>query len=164
MKKLNVGLVLCMLWLTILSCGGSKEAKKYEKSINGTWVLNNVTTEGITGKIKAQILEEAAFGCFDRSIWKFNTNTNLGSYEIVQNAGECVSKLQNIRWSLYEEKGMPVKLQYKKVDAKRYKDLEADKVGFRFTIVSLTATNMQLKSEVSFEGKPAYFIYNFSKN
>ena len=164
MKKLNLLFTAILIIALLNACSNSKEARTNKRTINGTWILNSVTTEGISGKIKAKVLEEAAFACFDGSIWKFNQNTSLGSYEIVQNSGECVAKKQDIRWSIFEEKGMPVRLQYKKVDSKYYKDVDADKVGFRFTIVTIDKTAMQLKSEISFEGKPAYFIYNFTKN
>jgi Lipocalin-like domain len=164
MKKLNLVLIACTFFVIMQSCSNSKAARTDKKQVAGTWLLQSVNTEGIAGKIKAQILEEAAYGCFEGSIWKFNQNTSLGSYEITKNSGDCVNKKQDIRWSIYEEKGMPIRLQYKKVDAKYYKDIDEGKVGFRFTIVTLDKTTMQLKSEISFEGKPAYFIYNFTKN
>ncbi len=164
MKTIITPVLMSLSIVFAISCGTSKEARKDKKIIAGSWQLQNVTTEGITGKIKAQILDEADYNCFEGSIWKFNTNTSLGSYEIVKNGGECVSKKQTIRWSIFEEKGTPIRLQYKRVDAKFYKDIDEGKAGFRFTIVSLDKTNMQLKSEINFEGKPAYFIYNFIKN
>jgi Lipocalin-like domain len=164
MKKLRLLLSLLAISYTITSCNSSKEARTDKRTIDGTWLLQSVSTEGIIGKIKAQILDEANYNCFEGSMWKFNQNNSLGSYEITKNGGECVAKKQNIRWSIFEEKGLPIRLQYKRVDAKYYKDIDEAKAGFRFTIVSLDKTAMQLKSEISFEGKPAYFIYNFSKN
>ena len=163
MKKLSLMCIAIVLIVFINACSSSKEARTDRRTVNGTWLLQNVTVEGITGKIKAQILDEADYNCFENSIWKFNQNTSLGSYEITKNAGDCVAKTQNIRWSIFEEKDVPIRLQYKRVDAKYYKDIDEGKAGFRFTIVSLSKTNMQLKSEISFEGKPAYFIYTFSK-
>lgn len=164
MKKLSLLLSILSLMVFMHSCSNSKEARNYKRNINGNWLLQSVKFEGINGKIKAQILEEADYNCFEGSVWKFNTNNSLGSYEIVKNGGACVSKKQDVRWSIYEEKGVPIRLQYKRVDAKYYKDIDEGKAGFRFTIVSLDKTNMQLKSEINFEGKPAYFIYNFTKN
>jgi hypothetical protein len=164
MKKLRLICVAITLVVLINACSSSKQARTDKRTVNGTWLLQSVTTEGITGKIKAQILDEAEYNCFENSTWKFNQNTSLGFYEITKNGGECVSKKQTIRWSIFEEKGVPIRLQYKRVDAKYYKDIDEGKAGFRFTIVSLDKTNMQLKSEISFEGKPAYFIYNFTKN
>jgi hypothetical protein len=161
-----LSLMCCTFILMVLTnaCSTSKEARADKRTVNGTWLLKSVTTEGITGKVKAQILDEADYNCFENSTWKFNQNTSLGSYETTKNFGECVAKKQNIRWSIFEEKGVPIRLQYKRVDAKYYKDVDEGKAGFRFTIVSLDKTAMQLKSEITFEGKPAYFIYNFTKN
>jgi hypothetical protein len=164
MKKLSLICIAIVLIVLINACSSSKEARTDKRTVNGTWLLQSVTTEGITGKIKAQILDEADYNCFENSTWKFNQNTSLGSYEITKNGGDCVAKKQNIRWSIFEEKGVPIRLQYKRVDAKYYKDIDEGKAGFRFIIVSLDKTAMQLKSEITFEGKPAYFIYNFTKN
>ncbi len=164
MKKLSLISSAFILIVLIYACSSSKEARTDKRTVNGTWVLQSVTTEGIIGKIKAKILDEADYNCFENSTWKFNQNTSLGSYEITKNGVECVAKKQNIRWSIFEEKGVPIRLQYKRVDAKYYKDIDEEKAGFRFTIVSLDKTAMQLKSEITFEGKQAYFMYNFTKN
>ena len=51
-------------------------------------------------------------------------------------------------------------LQYKRVDGK-YKDIDEGKGGFRFNILQITDNTMQVKSDITFEGKPASFIYNF---
>lgn len=163
MKKLSLVVSVFLSVLIITSCSTSKEARNYRKSVNGNWQLQTITTEGITGKIKAQVLDEADFNCFVGSSWNFNQNNSLGFYEISKNAGECVAIKRNIRWSIYEEAGMPKMLQYKRVDNK-YKDIDEGKAGFRFTILNITDTQMQLKSDITFEGKPASFTYNFVKN
>ena len=163
MKKLSLVVSAFFIVLIISSCSSSKEARTYEKSVNGNWQLQTITTEGITGKIKAQVLDEADFNCFVGSSWNFNKNNSLGFYEISKNGGECVAIKRNIRWSIYEQSGAPKMLQYKRVDNK-YKDMDEGKAGFRFTILSITDTQMQLKSDIMFEGKPASFTYNFVKN
>jgi len=163
MKKLSLVVSAFFIVLIISSCSSSKEARTYEKSINGNWQLQTITTEGITGKIKTQVLDEADFNCFVGSSWNFNRNNSLGFYEISKNAGECVAIKRNIRWSIYEEAGAPKMLQYKRLDNK-YKDLDEAKAGFRFVILSITDAQMQLKSDITFEGKPASFTYNFVKN
>lgn len=151
-----------LIVLVVASCSTSQQARTYEKSIAGNWQLQTITTEGITGKIKAQVLNEADFNCFIGSSWRFDKNNSLGFYEISKNGGECVAVKRNIRWSIFEEGGAPKMLQYKRVDAK-YKDMDEGKAGFRFTILNLDGNNMQLKSDIDFEGKPASFIYNFVK-
>ena len=163
MKKLSLLIGTFLAVLIISSCSSSKEARTYKKTVDGNWQLQTITTEGITGKIKAQVLDEADFNCFVGSTWNFNQNNSLGYYEISKNAGECVAVKRNIRWSIFEETGSPKMLQYKRVDNK-YNAIDEGKAGFRFTILSLTDTQMQLKSNITFEGKPASFIYNFIKN
>ncbi|HSN61441.1 MAG TPA: hypothetical protein VLR49_10930, partial [Ferruginibacter sp.] len=59
--------------------------------------------------------------------------------------------------------GQPKLFQFKKLDNK-YKEVEEGNAGYRFTILQLDNTKMQLRSDVTFEGKPASFIYNFVKN
>ena len=163
MKKISLMASVLFMLFIISSCSTSKVARTYKKSVNGSWQLQTITTEGITGKIKAQVLDEADFNCFVGSMWKFNQNNSLGSYTISKNGGECVAVKRNIRWSIFEEGTTPKMLQYKKVDDK-YKDMDEGKAGFRFTILRLDDTVMQLKSDINFEGKPASFIYNFIRN
>lgn len=157
--------MLCTATLIFLavSCSGTKEGRDYRRTIDGNWQLQTITTEGITGKIKAQILNEADFNCFVGSIWNFNKNNSLGSYTIGKNGKECAAIKRNIRWSVYETEGSPKMLQYKRVDDK-YKDMDEGAAGFRFTILSADNNSMKLKNDFSFEGKPASFIYNFVKN
>ncbi len=163
MKKLSLMTAAFLMLFIISSCSSSKEARTYKKTVNGNWQLQTITTEGITGKIKAQVLDEADFNCFVGSRWNFNQNNSLGYYNISKNGGECAAVKRNIRWSIFEEGTAPKALQYKRLDNK-YNDLEAGKAGFRFTILKLDDTSMQLKSDISFEGKPASFIYNFVRN
>ena len=163
MKKLSLLLSIIAFVIFMASCTSTKEARNYKNSVNGTWQLRTITTEGITGKIKAQILNEADFNCFVGSTWNFNQSNNLGYYSISKNGGECAAIKRNIRRSIYEAAGQPKMLQYKRVDGK-YKDMDAGDAGFRLTILSLEKNSMQLKSEINFEGKPASFIYNFVRN
>jgi hypothetical protein len=161
MKKLSLMLGAIAIVFIMASCSSTKEARNYKKTINGTWQLQTITTEGITGKIKAQVLDEADFNCFVGSTWNFNQYNNLGYYSISQNGGECVAVKRNIRWSIVE--GSPSIFQYKRVDDK-YRAIDEARAGFKFTVVNLTNNNMQLRSDITFEGKPAAFIYNFTRN
>jgi hypothetical protein len=162
MKKLSLIISTLLMVFIVTSCSTSKEARTLKKTVVGNWQLKSITTEGITGKIKAQVLDEAEFNCFIGSTWRFDKYNNLGFYQISKNGAECVAIKRNIRWSIFEEGGAPKMLQYKRVDAK-YKDMDEGKAGFRFNILNLDANNMQLKSDITFEGKPASFIYNFVK-
>jgi hypothetical protein len=159
------GITLSMLFALFFfaSCSVSKEARTFKNTIDGKWQLQTITTEGITGKVKAQILNEAELNCFIGSNWSFNQNNSLGTYSISQNAGECVAVTRTIRWSIYEAKDEPKLFQFKKLDTK-LKPIEEGNAGYRFTILKLDAGSMQLRNDISFEGKPASFIYNFVRN
>lgn len=158
MRKLKLLLGSVML-LMLASCSTSKEARVQRRTIDGNWQLQTVVTEGIAGKVKAQIFNEEDFNCFIGSSWTFNGNNSLGSYNIAQNSGECVAMKREFRWSIYEAPGQPKLFQFKRLDAK-LKEID-DGGGFRFTIVTLEDKRLQLKSDLTFEGKPASFIYNF---
>ncbi len=161
MKK-NLGIIFRLLIVVAIlaSCATSKEARTYKKTINGNWQLKTVVSEGIMGKIKAQIFNEADFNCFVGSSWHFNSNNSLGSYSISKNGEECVALKREVRWSIYETAGEPKLFQFKRLDSK-LKEMDEASGGFRFTIIQLDNSTMQLKSDIMFEGKPASFTYNF---
>ena len=163
MKRVNLLFSSIIVIMLFASCASSKEARSYRKSIDGHWQLQTVVTEGITGKVKALVFNEADFNCFVGSSWSFNQNNSLGNYTISKNGGECVAIKRDIRWSVYEATGQPKLLQFKRLDRK-LKEIDENSGGFRFTILNLNNTSMQLRSDITFEGKPASFIYNFVKN
>ncbi|MEO6489599.1 MAG: hypothetical protein ABIO04_06635, partial [Ferruginibacter sp.] len=116
----------------------------------------------IAGKVQALVFNEADFNCFIGSSWNFNDHNSLGSYSIDKNANECAAIKRNFRWSIYEATASEPKLfQFKRLDDK-YKEIDEGS-GFRFTIMQVDDKTMQLKSNITFEGKPASFIYNFVK-
>ncbi len=158
MKKLQLLFSFLFIAVIFVSCSTSKEARTQRRIIDGNWQLQTVITEGITGKIKAQVFNEEDFNCFVGSAWHFNNNNSLGYYNISQNAGECVAIKRDFRWSI-DETTTPKLFQFKRLDTK-LKDLD-EGGGFKFTIVQLSDQAMQLRSDITFEGKPASFIYNF---
>lgn len=163
MKTIKLVFAASLLMFLLHSCATSKEARTYKKTVDGNWQLQTVVSEGITGKIKAQIFNEEDFNCFVGSSWSFNSRNSLGSYTISNNAGECVALKRDIRWSIYEAEGQPKLLQFKRLDEK-LKEIDEASGGFRFTIVQLNDNSMQLRSDINFEGKPAAFVYNFVRN
>jgi hypothetical protein len=163
MKRIGSLFIIFLTVIFLTSCSTSKEARNFKSTIDGKWQLQTLVTEGIDGKIKAKILNEADINCFIGSSWTFNRNNSLGSYSFNQNAGECVSVKRNIRWSIYEAAGQPKLFQFKKLDDK-LNEVDEGNAGYRFTIVQLDNVTMQLRSDIMFEGKQASFIYNFVKN
>jgi Lipocalin-like domain len=142
-----------------ISCSVSKESRGMKKTINGNWVLQTITTEGITGVVKTKVFNEAEFSCFIGSEWNFISNNSMGSYTIVDLTKECPSTKRLIRWSIYEPENAPKEFQFKRLDDK--KDPMDDGSGYRLTVVQLDDNNMKLRSNITFAGNPAAMIYNF---
>ncbi len=159
MSKTKLTSLFFAIFILLASCSTSKQARTYERTIDGTWQLQTVETQGITGQIKARVFNEEDFNCFIGSTWKFNKGNNLGSYNISKNGGECVAIKRDIRWSIYEPISGIREFQFKRLDT-NLKEIAND-AGFRFTILQLNTANMQLRNEFPFEGKTAAFIYNF---
>lgn len=163
MKKTSIAILsLILIAFLVQSCSTSKEARTFKKTIDGNWQLKTVVTEGIMGKVKVQLFNEADFNCFVGSNWNFNDRNSLGSYNISKNGEECAQIKRDIRWTIYEAPNEPKLLQFKRLDDK-LKALD-DGAGFRFTIIQLDDNTMQLKSTLNFENKPASLIYNFVRN
>lgn len=163
MKHTSVLISISVAILLFVSCSTSKQARTHRADINGKWQLQTIKTEGITGEIKTQILNEADISCFIGSSWDFNQSNSLGSYTINVNGGECASVKRDLRWSIYEAPNEPKLFQFKKLDAK-LKEIEEGNAGYRFTILELNDQIMRLRNDISFEGKAASIIYNFIKN
>lgn len=163
MKKLHAFFAVLSISVLMLSCATSKQARQFTSAINGHWQLQTVTTEGITGKVKIELFNEANFNCFVGSSWSFTERNHLGSYTIQKNAGECAAINREFRWSVYEPSGEPRMLQFKRLDSK-LKEIDENGGGFRFTIEQLDNQVMRLKSSINFEGKPAAIVYNFVRN
>ena len=151
-----------MLFVTCLSaCSVSKEARSMKKDINGNWVLQTITTEGITGVTKTRIFNEAEFGCFIGSDWNFVSNNSMGSYNLVDKSKNCTPVKRFIRWSVYEPKDLPKEFQFKRLDDKKNAMDNGD--GYRLTVTELDDNHMKLKSDIVFDGRAGAIIYNFIK-
>lgn len=161
MKNIQKMLMGFVLAITVYSCSVSKEASSMKQKINGNWMLETITTEGINGKVTATIFNETLFNCFVGSSWNFESNNSSGNYHINASGTECSAITRQIRWSVYEPKGAEKQFQFKRLDYKKH-DLDNGD-GFRLEIALLSATSMQLKSHITFEGKPAAYTYNFVK-
>ena len=163
MKKIKNVLSSFVVILLLASCATSKEARTYKAMVDGNWQLQSISTEGIMGKVNVEVFNEANSNCFVQSGWSFNDRSNLGTYTIDKNTSQCAALKRNIRWTIYEEtKDGPKQFQFKRLDDNLKTIDNGD--GFRFTILQLDKKTMQLKSNITFENKPASIIYNFVKN
>lgn len=151
--------------IMLASCSSSKKAAVATASrddVKGIWVLDNISYTGLPQgqKIKLTLLGEGDENCLEGSTWVFPNNGN-GSYTIAQNeATDCPPGERSIVWSYRLENGQTI-LQYKRLPGGvKAKDITD---GYKFNIVSATAANLSLRSNVMFEGNTIAINYSFSK-
>lgn len=161
MKFININLTILLFSLALSSCSVSKEARRMKKTINGDWVLQTITTEGITGVAKTKIFNEAEFGCFIGSDWNFINNNSMGTYTLVDKSNGCVPVKRFIRWTIYEPEGQDKEFQFKRLADKKNAMDNGD--GYRLKVVELDNSHMKLRSELVFGGHAGAVIYNFVK-
>src|SRR5688572_33405212 len=147
------------------SCSSSKNSPVTtadRNDVKGTWVLDNITYDGIPQgqKVKLTLLGEGDETCLKGSTWVFPNNSN-GTYTIAQNESTgCIPGERNIVWSYREENGKTI-FQYKRLPGGvKAKDI-AD--GYKFDIVSATDSNLALRANVAFEGSTIGINYFFIK-
>ncbi len=150
--------------LMAVSCSSSKQVTSsvaQREDVKGTWVLNTITYDGLPAgqKVKITLLDEGTDACLTGSTWVLPNNGN-GSYTLNSSAAGCMPGQRNIVWS-YQKNGDQAIFQYKILPGGIKPKNVTD--GYRFKLVSASETAMQLQSEVSFEGKPVYINYSFSK-
>ncbi|SIS70698.1 Lipocalin-like domain-containing protein [Zobellia uliginosa] len=153
--------LMLALALVVASCSLSKEVREQRKTINGTWLLEDVGYEGDGGSFKSMLFNDANGFCFEGSKWSFLENNSTGSYTIPTSNSICPGGARNIRWSVLENENGNDKLQFKFIDEKK-KDLYG-RTGYRLEILSLSDSQMRLKSDVNVDGSPVSVIYNFVK-
>ena len=149
--------------LLAASCSSSKSTVSVpaREGVKGNWVLNTITYDGLSSgqKVKVTLLDEGGESCLTGSTWSL-PNNGYGSYTINSSASGCTAGQRNIVWS-YQKNGDDAVFQYKRLEGGvKAKDI-AD--GYKFKLLSVDEASMRLQSEVSFEGKPLYINYNFSK-
>ena len=155
------GVITALVTMAFISCSGSKEARGIKSSINGNWVLQTVTIEGITGVVKTTVFNEADLSCFIGSEWNFVSNNSMGSYTIVDKSKNCTPVKRLIRWSIYEPKDAAKEFQFKRLDDKRNSMDSGD--GYRLIVTEHDDNNLKLRSDIVFEGRNSAIIYNFVK-
>ncbi len=160
MKLLRSLFAFIALTAVLAACSGSKQARAIKSNVDGNWQLQTVETEGIAGTVKVQLFNEADISCFIGSAWKFNQNNHLGSYNLSKNAGGCFAIKRDIRWSIYEQSGMPSELQFKRL-SENLKEVDGNDAGYRLRVIQATPTNLQLKMDITFENRPAALLFNF---
>ena len=163
--KMKLALCSLMTAFTILlftSCSVSNEARSMKKNINGNWILETATVEGITGVLKTRVFNEADLACFIGSEWNFISNNSMGSYTLVDKSKNCTQLKRFIRWSIFEPKDAAKEFQFKRLDDKKNAMDNGD--GYRLTVIEHGDNNLKLRSDIIFNGIAGAIIYKFVKN
>lgn len=143
------------------SCSSSKKATATASrdDVKGTWVLNNITYEGLPSGTSITLLGEGNEDCLKGSTWVL-PNNGYGSYTIAANRAGCADGERKIVWS-YQLENETTIFQYKKLEGGvKAKDIEE---GYKFKILSADENNLALRSEITYNGRPLYINYNFGK-
>lgn len=150
------------LALGIQSCSTTRGVRDQRGLIDGSWTLTDISYADNQGAFKATLFNDADAICFEGSQWQFLENNSTGKYTITPGS-LCTGGDRYIRWSVLQRpENYNSLLQFKFTDA-RHKDIGGG-IGYSLTIETLTATEMQLKSNVQVNGEPLSIIYQFSKN
>ncbi len=159
MKKISVILILAFI---VVSCGSSAVVNEARRTINGDWVLSNITYPGNNQAIDVRLFEDTNANCLKNSSWTFISNNNTGSYEVI--SPQCETGPRFFRWSVDEADAAAGNYDFmlKPTDAD-YKSTSGNQ-GFRINLVRLTDTDMVWEQTVNFEGKPFTIRMNFIKN
>ena len=161
LKLVSCGLIAVLVVVAFASCSVSNEARGMKKNINGNWILQTITAEGITGVVKTRVFNEADLSCFIGSEWNFISNNSMGSYTLVDKSKNCTQLKRFIRWSIFEPENAAKEFQFKRLDDKKNAMDNGD--GYRLTVIEHGDNNLKLKSDIVFDGHAGAIIYNFVK-
>ncbi len=152
-----------LIAVLLTSCSVNRSLHRAADKIEGTWQLQKIVSEGVTGDINTQLFNEADFHCFIGSTWKFSDQFS-GNYAFPATSGahNCVAVNRNFSWRVYTSTELPMLLQIKRMGTDG-KEIDPNSNGFIFLIIQSENKQLKLRYDVIIEGKPAAFIYNFEK-
>jgi len=162
MKRiLVIAAILCSSMMILQSCSSTKSTAASgvnlkRGNVSGTWVLNDISFEGVPAANVKSLFSEASYKCFIGSTWSL-TNSGNGSY-LLPGTADCPTRTQNIFWSVSTADET---FQFKKLN-------EGDKAknvtdGYRLILSAASGDNLVLKSPVEYGNSPAYIVLNFTK-
>ena len=155
-----IAALICSSLIVLQSCSpkttssGAVAARRGD--VSGTWVLNDVTFDGIPDVAVKSFLGETSWKCFVGSTWDL-TNSGNGSYSLAAGS-PCGAKVQTIFWSVSPADGT---FQFKRL----YEGDKAKNVteGYRLALSSADGNMMTIKSPIDYSGRTAYVVLNFTK-
>jgi hypothetical protein len=164
MKHLTLAALCLLASLFTISCktqsGAATTVSASKGSVKGTWVVTDISFDGIPQHSKVTVFDQASYECFKGSQWVFPNNETNGSYTLTSTEGGCSTASQPIVWSIYKSGGVE-NLQFKKIGGGvKSKDVAE---GYRLEISSLDKTTMVWRAAVNFEGKTGYIVYTLQR-
>ena len=155
MKKLLLSLII----ITLLSCGGTKTVRESKKVMKGDWTLSSINYNQ-PGTFKVKLLNDASKECFEGSTWQFIPNNNTGNYTV--NNTNCSTGMRYFIFTIQEidESTGLYDFLLKPTNEKKKSETNS---GFRLQLTQLSDTDMQWRQTVSIEGKPFTINMNFTK-
>ena len=149
---------ILILGLIMASCSVSKSVLESKKIVKGNWTLNTISYSE-SGVFKVTLLNDSPAECFKGSLWQFIPNNNTGLYTI--NNSSCTTGTRHFIFTLEDaNNNSSISFLLKPTDEKHKSETNQ---GFRFSLLKLTQSEMQLQQKVILEGKPFNIIMNFSK-
>ncbi|MBB5436462.1 hypothetical protein HDC92_000126 [Pedobacter sp. AK017] len=154
-----IAAIFCSALMVLQGCspkGAATTQPLKRGNITGSWVLNDITFEGIPQSSVKSLFGEGSYTCFVGSTWRL-TNSGNGSYSLPGGTG-CAAKTQTIYWSASTKEDT---FQFKKI-------YEGDKPknvteGYRMLLASTNGENMVIKTPVEYGSATAYIVLNFNK-
>ncbi|WP_256006624.1 MULTISPECIES: lipocalin family protein [Pedobacter] len=149
--------IICSSMMVLQSCSpkGTNTTVK-RGNITGSWVLNDITFEGVPQSAVKSLFDEGPHTCFIGSTWRL-TNSGNGTYTL-PGGSNCAAKTQNIYWSASPADQT---FQFKKLnEGEKARDISS---GYRTVLASADGNTMVIKSPVEYGSGAAYIVLNFSK-
>ena len=153
-----IAAILCSSLMVLQSCSpkGAAGTSVTRGNVTGTWVLSDITYEGVPEANVKSLFDEGPASCFKGGIWTL-TNSGNGSYTI-PGGGNCAAKTQSIFWSASPADQT---FQFKKL-------FEGDKAknvtsGYRSVLSSGDGNTLVIKSPVEYGNSPSYVVLHFTK-
>lgn len=150
-----------LVLLVMSACSTSRVANPdggKNVKISGTWTVQDIDFEGISGKVKVSVFDDAPYTCFIGSQWNLIASGN-GSYTLPSGA-DCNAGERTIFWGVQTENGVPT-FMFKKMPG----GVKPAKItdGYKLTVKSVTANSLVLQDDINFEGKTVYINYHMTK-
>ena len=165
MKKLILAFTLTFL---VFSCSstqsgsGTTASKPKKNMLKGTWEVTQVSFDGSSQVIKANLFDIAESACFKGSQWTLVSNNGTGKFTLNNSSG-CDGSTHRIHWSFYDSGDGGNYFQFKFVNEKN-KPIDAANRGYRAKIENLTGgQSFVLRVSITYNGQPFDVLLSFAK-